>query len=71
MQNRNRAKRADRKVEIRVPQKGEKIKLVEMAENNAKITLDNKKKSNKNVIVDLSTATGLKSILSSVSEALA
>ncbi len=44
---------ANRKVEIRVPQKGEKARLVEMAENNAKITLDNKEKSNKNVIVDL------------------
>lgn len=45
--------KAGRKVEIKVPQKGEKVKLVEMAENNAKITLDNKEKSNKNVIVDL------------------
>ena len=44
---------AGRKVEIKVPQKGEKVKLVEMAENNAKITLDNKEKSNKNVIVEL------------------
>ena len=44
---------ANRKVEIRVPQKGEKVKLVEMAENNAKITLDNKEKSNKNVIVEM------------------
>ncbi len=47
---------ANRKVEIRVPQKGEKIRLVEMAENNAKITLDNKEKSNKNVIVELKDA---------------
>ena len=31
-----------RKVEIKVPQKGEKLKLVEMAEKNAKITLENK-----------------------------
>lgn len=45
--------KAERKVEIKVPKIGEKIRLVEMAENNAKITLDNKKKSNKNVIVDL------------------
>ena len=51
--------KADRKVEIKVPQKGEKIKLVEMAENNAKITLDNKKKANKNVIVDLKDTLGL------------
>jgi len=51
--------KADRKIEIKVPQKGEKIKLVEMAENNAKITLDNKKKNNKNVIVDLKDTLGL------------
>ncbi len=44
---------AGRKLEIKVPQKGEKIKLVEMAENNAQISLDNKEKSNKNVIVEM------------------
>ena len=42
-----------RKVEIKVPQKGEKIRLVEMAENNAKISLDNKEKAHKNVIVEM------------------
>ena len=31
-----------RKVEIRHPQKGEKLKLVEMAENNARVSLENK-----------------------------
>lgn len=36
------AKQVGRKVEIKTPQKGEKLRLVEMAENNAKITLDNK-----------------------------
>ena len=41
---------AGRKVEIKNPQKGEKLRLVEMAENNAKITLDNKEKD-KNVIL--------------------
>ena len=44
---------AGKKVEIKIPKIGEKIKLIEMAENNAKITLDNKEKANKNVIVDL------------------
>ena len=53
---------ANRKVEIRVPKKGEKAKLVEMAENNAKITLDNKEKSNKNVIVDLKDTLNLKKL---------
>ncbi len=53
---------ANRKVEIRVPQKGEKVKLVEMAENNAKITLDNKEKSNKNVIVELKDTLNLEKL---------
>lgn len=53
-------KMAGKKVEIKVPQKGEKVRLVEMAENNAKITLDNKEKPNKNVIVDLKDTLGLK-----------
>ena len=35
---------AERKVEIKTPQKGEKLRFVEMAENNAKITLENKSK---------------------------
>ena len=47
---------AERKVEIKVPQKGEKLKLVEMAENNAEITLKNKKKSNQHIIVDMKEA---------------
>ena len=53
---------AQRKVEIKVPQKGEKVKLVEMAENNAQITLNNKEKSNKNVIVELKDTLNLKKL---------
>ena len=45
--------KVDRKVEIKVPKKGEKARLVDMAENNAKITLDNKQKANKDVVLDL------------------
>ena len=44
---------AKRKVEIKTPQKGEKLRLVEMAENNAKITLDNKNKEKYNVLSEL------------------
>ena len=47
---------AERKVEIKVPQKGEKLRLVEMAENNAEITLKNKQKSNQNIIVEMKDA---------------
>ncbi len=49
--------KASRKVEIKTPQKGEKLRLVEMAENNAKITLENKEQD-KTV-----TLTSLKEIL--------
>ena len=44
---------AKRKVEIKTPQKGEKLRLVEMAERNAKITLDNKNKEKYNALSEL------------------
>ena len=44
---------ANKKVEIKTPQKGEKLRLVEMAENNAKITLDNKEKDRYSVVNEL------------------
>ena len=44
---------ADRKVEIKTPQKGEKLRLVEMAEQNAKITLENKAKQKYSVLDEL------------------
>lgn len=46
-------KQAGRKVEIKTPQRGEKLRLVEMAENNAKITLDNKSKDKYDVLTEL------------------
>ena len=52
-------KKAGRNVEIKVPKIGEKVRLVEMAEHNAKITLENKEKSHKNVIVELKDTLGL------------
>ena len=42
-----------KKVEIRVPQKGEKLKLVELAINNAKITLNNKQKDQQGILLEL------------------
>jgi len=45
--------KAERKVEIKTPQKGEKLRLVEMAEQNAKITLDNKEKDKYSFIEEL------------------
>jgi excinuclease ABC subunit C len=42
-----------RKVTIKVPQKGEKVKLVEMAESNAKLTLTNLEKANNNLMLEM------------------
>ena len=47
------SKNAGRKVEIKMPQKGEKLRLVEMAENNAKITLENKEKDENEILNEL------------------
>jgi len=47
------SKVAGRKVEIKTPQKGEKLRLVEMAERNASITLENKNKEKYNVLAEL------------------
>ena len=44
---------AGRKVEIKAPQKGEKLRFVEMAENNAKITLENKSKDKFEILNEL------------------
>ena len=46
-------KNAGRKVEIKTPQKGEKLRLVEMAENNALITLENKEKDKNAILMEL------------------
>ena len=47
------SKRSGHKVEIKSPQKGEKLRLVEMAENNAKITLENKEKDKTAILMEL------------------
>ncbi len=47
------SERIGRKVEIKAPQKGEKLRLVEMAENNAKITLENKEKDKTLILTEL------------------
>ena len=45
--------KAGRKVEIKTPQKGEKLRFVEMAQNNAKITLENKSKDKFEILNEL------------------
>ena len=53
---------ADKKVEIKTPQKGEKLRLVEMAENNAKITLDNKELDSYSVVNEIKEVLGLEKV---------
>lgn len=43
----------ERKVEIKSPKKGEKLRFVEMAENNAKVTLENKEKDKSEILLEL------------------
>ena len=52
----------DRKVELKTPQKGEKLRLVEMAEKNAKITLENKDKEKYSVIQELKEVLSLEKL---------
>lgn len=47
------SKQAGKKVQIRNVQKGEKLRLVEMAEKNARITLENKNKEKYNALTEL------------------
>ena len=42
-----------KKVEIKSPKKGEKLRFVEMAENNARVTLDNKEKDKSEILLEL------------------
>lgn len=56
------SKIAERKVEIKTPQKGEKLRLVEMAEKNAKITLDNKAKDKYSVLDELKNILNLEKL---------
>ena len=45
--------KAGRKVELKSPQKGEKLRFVEMAEANSKITLENKSKDKEELLEEL------------------
>ena len=42
-----------KKVEIKSPKKGEKLRFVEMAENNARVTLENKEKDKSEILLEL------------------
>jgi len=47
------SEKASRKIEIKSPKKGEKLKLVEMAKRNSKITLENKFKEKQDIVDEL------------------
>ena len=53
------SKESGRKVEIKSPKKGEKLRFVEMADNNAKITLENKERDRSEILVELKEVLGL------------
>ena len=51
--------KAGKKVELKSPQKGEKLRFVEMAELNSKITLENKVKDKTEILTELRDVLGL------------
>ena len=56
------SKEVGRKVEIKAPKKGEKLRFVEMADNNAKITLENRERDKSEILVELKELLGLERI---------
>ena len=46
-------KKTNRKIEFKIPQKGEKLRFIEIANNNAKITLQNRTKEKENIVLKL------------------
>ncbi|MBO4815805.1 MAG: excinuclease ABC subunit UvrC [Clostridia bacterium] len=56
------SQKAQRKIEFKVPQKGEKLKFIEMANNNAKITLENRNKEKEDILLELKERLNLKNL---------
>ena len=54
--------KSGKKVEFKTPQKGEKLRFVEMAVNNAKITLENKTKEKNDLVLGLKQALNLEKL---------
>ena len=54
--------KAGKKVEFRIPQKGEKLRFIEMAINNAKITLENKTKDKQDLVLNLKQVLNLQKL---------
>lgn len=53
---------AGRKVEIKSPKKGEKLRFVEMAKNNAKVTLENKSQDKYEILSEIKEKLGLEKL---------
>ena len=56
------SERTEKKVEFKIPQKGEKLRFIEMAINNAKITLENKVKEKQNMVLGLQQSLDLEEL---------
>ncbi len=56
------SKKENKKVEIKVPKIGEKLRFIDMAENNAKVTLENKIDNKFDILTELKTVLGLEKI---------
>jgi len=56
------SERTNKNVEIKVPQKGEKLRFIEMAINNAKITLENKVKEKQSMVLGLKQGLNLEKL---------
>ena len=56
------SEKAERRVELKSPQKGEKLRFVEMAEMNSKITLENKLKDKTDILFELKEVLGLENL---------
>ena len=54
--------KTNRKVEIKHPQKGEKLRFVEMAKNNAKVTLENKVNNQYSILTELKALLNLEQL---------
>lgn len=51
-----------RKIDFKIPQKGEKLRFIEMANNNAKITLENRSKEKEDIVLQLKETLNLEKL---------
>ena len=54
--------RSGKKIEFKIPQKGEKLRFIEMAINNAQITLENRTKEKQDLVLGLKKALNLEKL---------